>query len=172
MMLYIHGRNRQGVRFKYYFHSYTIFNEQNALIPNLSTATVNTPLNNIELSPLEVESVLQTFPVAKASDPNSLSNRLLRELSKDLSSSYCSLFNQSLCQGIVPSLYKEASVSPIPKKGDLSDVSNYRLISLLNLVEKGLERLVFKYLYNHLRHDNLLSALQLAFFLETQLSIS
>ena len=49
------------------------------------------------------------------------------------------------------------------KKGDLSDVSNYRLISLLNLVEKGLERLVFKYLYNHLRHDNLLSALQSGF---------
>ena len=82
----------------------------------ISPATVNTPLNSIVLSPLEVESVLKTLPAAKASGPNGLSNRLLRELSKELSTPYCSLFNQSLREGKVPSLYKEANVCPIPKK--------------------------------------------------------
>ena len=114
-------------------------------------------------SPLEVESVLKTLPAAKASVPNGLSNRLLRGLSKELSTPYCSLFNQSLRGGIVPSLYKEANVCPIPKKGDLSDVSNYRPISLLNSEDKVLERLVFKYFYNHLRDNNLLSSLQSGF---------
>ena len=146
-----------------YFQSHTILNEQNALIPSLPPAIVNTQLNSIVLSPLEVESVLTTLPAAKASGPNGLSNRILRELSKELSSPYCSLFNQSLREGKVPSSYKEANVCPIPKKGDLSDVSNYRPISLLNSEDKILERLVFKYLFNHLRDNNLLSSLQSGF---------
>ena len=64
--------------------------------------------------------MLKTLPVAKASGPDDLSNRVLRELSKELSVPYCSLFNQSLRMGIVPSSYKEANVCPVPKTGDLS----------------------------------------------------
>ena len=50
-----------------------------------------------------------------------------------------------------------------PKKGDLSIVSNYRPISLLNSESKLFERLVFKYLFNHLQDNNLLSSLQSGF---------
>ena len=129
----------------------------------LPAATVITPLSNIILSPLEVESVLKTLPIAKASGPNGLSNRILRELSEELSIPYCSLFNQSLRAGIVPSSFKEANVCPVPKKGDLTDVTNYRPISSLNSEDKVLERLVFKHLFNHLRGNNLLSSLQSGF---------
>ena len=146
-----------------FFQSHTILNEQNAIIPTLPAATVITPLNNIILSPLEVESVLKTLPLVKATGPNGLSNRILRELSKELSIPYCSLFNQSLRAGIVPSSYKEANVCPVPKKGNLTDVTNYRPISLLNSEDKVLERFVFKYLFNHLRGINLLSSLQSGF---------
>ena len=70
--------------------------------------------------------------LCKASGPDGISNRILKELSHELSSPYCSLFNQSLRSGIFSSPYKDANVSPVPKKGDLSVVSNYRPISLLN----------------------------------------
>ena len=50
------------------------------------------------------------FQFAKATGPDGLGNRVLRELSKELSVPYCSLFNESLSVGIVPSLYKEANV--------------------------------------------------------------
>ena len=146
-----------------FFQSHTNLNEQNAVIPDLPAATVITPLSNIVLSPFEVESILKSLPVAKASGPDGLSNRVLRELSKELSVPFCSLFNQSLRVGTVPSSYKEANVCPVPKAGDLSQVSNYRPISLLNSENKVLERLVFKYLFNHLRDNNLLSSLQSGF---------
>ena len=68
--------------------------------------------------PLEVESTLQTLKVGKASGPNGLNNRILRELSSQLASPFCSLFNQSLRLGIMPASYKEANVCPVPKKGD------------------------------------------------------
>lgn len=115
------------------------------------------------LAPAEVESILKILTVGKASGPNGLSNRILRELSCELSSPLCSLFNQSLRTGMVPTLYKEANVCPVPKKGDLSLVTNYRPISLLNSESKVFEKLIFKYLFNHLLDNNLLSPLQSGF---------
>ena len=71
-------------------------------------------LNTIVLTPLEVESVLKTLTVGKASGPNVLNNRILKELSSQLSFPLCSLFNQSIEAGILPVFYKEANVCPIP----------------------------------------------------------
>ena len=98
------------------------------------------------------------LPTGKASGSDGLSNRLLRELSNELAKPYQCLFNQSIRMGTVPFSYKEANVSPVPKNGELSIVSNYRPISLLNAEDKLLERLMFKYLFNHLRDNNLLSS--------------
>ena len=105
----------------------------------------------------------------KASGPGGLSNRILKELSHELSSILRSPFNKSLSLGNFPSSYKDANVTHVHKKGDLSLVSNYRPISLLNSVTKLFEKknnkkkLVFKYLYNHLQDNNMLSYLQSGF---------
>ena len=146
-----------------FFQSQTLLNETNAVPPDLISPALNTELNTIILTPIEVESVLKTLIVGKASGPNGLSNRILKELSSQLSSPLCSLFNQSLQTGYLPKSYKEANVSPVPKKGDVSIVSNHRPISLLNAEAKVFERLVFKYLFNHFRDNNLLSSLQSGF---------
>ena len=147
-----------------FFHSQTVLNEMNAALPNLpDNPLLNSHLDNITLSELEVESVIKTLVIGKASGPNGLSNRILRELSSELAIPFCSLFNQSLRSGTFPGSYKEANVCPVPKKGDLSIVSSYRPISLLNSESKLFERLVFKYLFNHLQDNNLLSSLQSGF---------
>ena len=147
-----------------YFQSQTLLNEEKAVLPNLPDIDrLNSHLDNIVFTKLEVESVLKTLVVGKASGPNGLSNRILRELASEISTPFCALFNQSLRTGSFPTPYKEASVCPVPKKGDLSIVSNYRPISLLNSECKVFERLVFKYLFNHLQHNNLLTSLQSGF---------
>ena len=51
---------------------------------------------------------------------------------------------------------------PLQKKSDLSLVTKYRPISLLNSVAKVFEKMVFKYFYNHLQ-DNVLSSVQSGF---------
>ena len=101
--------------------------------------------------------------VGKASGPNGLNNRILCELSSQLASPFCSLFNQSLRLGIMLNMFKEANVCPVPKKGDLSIASNYRPISLLNAESKVLEKAIFKHLYNHLQGNNMLSSFQSGF---------
>ena len=52
---------------------------------------------------------------------------------------------------------------PVPIKGGLSIVSYHRPMSLLNTEAKAFERFVLKYLFNHLRDNNLLSSLQSGF---------
>ena len=141
-----------------------MLNEQHATLPNLHDNTFpNLHLDNIIFSQLEVESVLKTLVTGKASGPNGLSNRILRELSSELSNPFCSLFNQSLRTGTFPATYKEANVCPVPQKGDMSIISNYLPLSLLNSESKVFERLVFKYLFNHFQDNNLLSSLQSGF---------
>lgn len=146
-----------------YFQSQTTLDEANTVLPDLPVVPIELQLSQIILSPLEVESVLKSLPLGKAAGPNGLSNRILRELSSELSLPYCILFNQSLHTGKIPNSYKEANICPVPKKGDLSVVSNYRPISLLNSENKVFERLVFKYLFNHFRDNNLLTSLQSGF---------
>ena len=137
--------------------------DSNAELPALPPYNIDSIINSIILTPLEVESALKSLPIGKASGPNGLSNRILKELSKELAFPLCVLFNRSLSQGEVPSQWKEANICPIHKKDDPSLVSNYRPISLLNSEDKVFERLIFKHLYNHLRDNNVLSSLQSGF---------
>ena len=149
--------------FNNYFQGQTVLDDSNAFLPELPKPSYLTSLSSIAFDPQEVEEILKTLKTDKASGPDGLSNRILKELLHELSSPLCSLFNKSLSLGKFPSPYKDANVTPVHKKGDLSLVSNYRPISLLNSVAKLFEKLAFKYLYNHLQDNNMLSSLQSGF---------
>ena len=60
------------------------------------------------------------------------------------------LFNLSLRSGKLPSQWKVSNVIPIFKSGDPSNASNYRPISLLPLVSKVLECIIFNRISHHL----------------------
>ena len=72
----------------------------------------------------------------------------------------CDLFNFSLAQGQVPSLWKLANVAPIHKKNNPSDFPNYRPISLLSTIGKSLEEIIHKHVFNFLRANFVLTNLQ------------
>ena len=96
----------------------------------------NVSMNLMVLTPDEVQSVLKCLPIGKATGPDEVSNRILRELSSELSIPLCNLFNKSLADGKVPNIWKEAFVCAAFKNGDPSSVNNYRPISLLSNVNK------------------------------------
>ena len=89
------------------------------MLPDLHLDTIEPQLIHIVLSPNKVESVLETLPIGKASGPNAISNRILRELFSELSSPLCSVFNHSLYTGCVPISYKEANGTPVLTKGPI-----------------------------------------------------
>ena len=59
-----------------------------------------------------------------------------------LASPLASLFRESLDQGIVPEVWKTATVVPIFKKGSKQEPGNYRPISLTSIACKIMESLI------------------------------
>ena len=82
--------------------------------------------------------MLKWLQLGKATGPDAINNRVLKELTKPLSFPLSGLFNFSLTSGKVPLIWKVANVTPIFKKDDPSVISIYRPISLLSTVGKVL----------------------------------
>ena len=144
-----------------FFAMQSLLLEDNAIVPHIlpSQSTLSVLVFTVD----EVRSVLQSLPLGKASGPDQINNRILREMSKELSNTLCDLFNKSLSTASLPSSWKEAHVCAVFKKGDPAIVSNYRPISLLSNIDKVLERLVFKHVYNFLLDNNFLTSFQSGF---------
>ena len=87
----------------------------------------------------------------KASGPDEIPARLLKECCDQIGPSLCAIFNQSLSSAKVPTEWKSADIAPIHKKDSKEPAENYRPISLLPIVSKVLERCVFTCLYIHLK---------------------
>ena len=64
---------------------------------------------------------------------------------------------------LFPCSWKIANVLPLYKKGDPSQVSNYRPVSLLSCVSKIMERIIFKHLYNYFYENDLFYKYQAGF---------
>ena len=114
--------------------------DSNASLPSINQIPPD-KLESISISAYEVEGILKTLKTGKAAGPDCIDNRLLKEFARPLSAPLADLFNFSLSTGKVPSLWKQANVTPVLKKNDPSDVSNYRPISLLNTIGKVLEKI-------------------------------
>ena len=99
----------------------------------------------------------------KASGPDFIHGRLLKEGADILCKHLSKIFNSSLSTSYFPDIWKIANVVPIFKKGDKTNVSNYRPISLLCVMGKVFEKCVFKYLHNYLVSHNLISKVQSGF---------
>ena len=148
-----------------FFRDQTLLNDHDAALPEIAPYLVERCLNSLVLSPNEVKLIIKSLPVGKATGPDGLSKRILSVLADELSIPVCALFKQSLQHGTVPDCFKETHVCPIFTGGDPAVPSNYRPISLLSNLDKALERLVFKYLYNHFLDNNILTSFQSGFSL-------
>ena len=100
-----------------------------------------------------------SLKTGKAAGNDTLNNRFLKELSSPQSSPLCDLFTYSLSTGQFPEAWKQAKITPIYKKNDSSDSSNYRLISLFYAVGKVLVKLVHKYVFNFFRDNDIITSL-------------
>lgn len=114
-------------------------------------------LPSFEVTNAEVKHYLNTIDVNKATGPDGISGRLLKECADEICDSLTKLFNKSLRTGVVPTEWKLANIIPLYKHGVKSHIENYRPISLLSLVSKLLERCILKQLLSkvtHLIHNN------------------
>ena len=145
-----------------FFTAQTILDDSGASLPSV-TPRGDFSLISISLLPYEVESTFKSMKVGKASGPDQINNRILKELEHPLSFPPCDLFNYSFSCGKIPKIWKQANLTPIFKKGDQFEVSNYRPISLLCTIGKAIEKLVHKYVFNFFMERHVITTFQSGF---------
>ncbi len=144
------------------------FSKQSTIDDSLNRLPPTTPLplhnlSTILISPTDVIDAISLVNPSKASGPDLISPRLLREGARELSVPLSNYFNKLISNSVFPSPWKLANVTPIFKKSDPTDPQNYRPISLLSCIGKLMERCVHKYLYNFLITNNKLTPFQSGF---------
>ena len=87
--------------------------------------------------------VLSSLDVNKASGPDEIPARTLKETVREIDPSLCDLFNKLLRLGSLQTEWKLANIVPVYKKENKEYIENYRPTSLLCLVSKVMERCLF-----------------------------
>ena len=101
--------------------------------------------------------LLQGLSPNKASGPDEISPKIVKELHHEIAPILTLIFNLSLETGVVPLDWRRADVVPVYKKGSKSKACNYRPISLTCIASKLLEHiLVSNNIMSHFDDNTLL----------------
>ena len=110
-----------------------------------------------------VEKLLSNLKPHKATGPDSIPARLLKELSTELAPALTYIYQTSINLGTVPDDWKMAHVVPIFKKGDKSKASNYRPVSLTSICSKMMEHILHSTIMDHFEEHSILTDSQHGF---------
>ena len=108
-------------------------------------------------------SLLSGLNPSKVIGPDQIPCRILKELSVELAHIFTALFRQSLNTGALPSLWSQAFLSPIYKKGLWCMPGNYRPVSLTCVSCKLFEHILCRHIRNHLDRHGMLTPLNHGF---------
>lgn len=114
----------------------------------------------------DTKEVLETIASLKtnnSSGMDGISGKILKCIDKFIVYPLVYLINFIIRTSTFPSVLKMAVVIPLFKRGDRTDVSNYRPISLLSSISKIFEKIVKTRLCNYLDNNNILSDSQHGF---------
>ena len=103
-----------------------------------------------EITESAVPEIMSSLTDSKAKDAYNMDTTFLKTYKDALVCPIAHLINLSIKQGIFPSTWKTAVVTPIFKAGDPTIVANYRPISILPVVSKVAEKWVAQQLTTHL----------------------
>ena len=148
--------------FNKFFTQSSVVDDTSASIPSLNAEPVPM-LSDIVVQEEEVLDQIKILDCNKSYGPDSISPRFIKMAGLSLVKPLTLLFNTSLSNGIFPSNWKKANVLPLHKKSSKQYADNYRPVSLLCILGKIFERIIFKHVYNHFWENSLISRWQSGF---------
>lgn len=122
--------------------------------------------HNFKIQPVNMNKLYEdlcNLDETKSTGIDNIGPRILKLSAPAIVSSLTYIFNRIIDSGKFPILFKNAKVTPVYKKGDKTEATNYRPISVLSTLSKLIERHISKQLYEYLTDFNLLHASQSGF---------
>ena len=95
----------------------------------------------------------------KTTGPDSIPIKLLKMIPDLIIIPLCRIIN--FIHGVFPENIKIVKIIPVHKHGSTQDMNNFRPISLLSILDKILEKLMHKRLYEFLENNNIFTIFHL-----------
>ena len=143
------------------FHS--VFSKEGDELPPPPPGPSVPDMPSITVTHKGVLDLLRAVVPGKASGPDNIPARVLKECAESLAPVLTDFFQQSLDESRVPDDWKQQYVHPIFKKGSKSDPANYRPVALTCLLSKMLEHIIASSIHKHLESHSFLAAVQHGF---------
>ena len=116
-----------------------------------------------EISEEEVLTFLLNMSTNKATGMDQLSIKLVKLAAPLITHAMTVMFNKSIALGTFPCEWKISKVTPIYKLGVREVMNNYRPISVISIVAKAVEKLVYNQLYEYFINNDMLTTSQHGF---------
>ena len=110
----------------------------------------------VTVSTQGVQKLLSKLQPNKATGPDDLPARVLKEFAVEIAPALSCIFERLLDTGILPEDWRRANISPFFKKGDRTKASNYRPVSLTSICSKVFELILHSNISYHLDQYNVL----------------
>ena len=109
----------------------------------------------------EILNAINSLDTSKSTQSEDIPFKIIKDNADRFPNFIFKNFNKCIIDGKFPDQLKKADVSPVFKKGNYHDKTNYRLVSILPLLSKIYEHLI----YNQINHmtENALSIFQCCF---------
>ena len=133
------------------------------MLPDILTARAAQNFVLQKVSTNFVLKELSRLKVTKASGPDGITARRLKDAAPVIAKPITYLVNLTISTGLIPTEWKDRRVTPICKSGARNDVNNYRPISVLPPVSRIMERAIQVQFLAFLTEHDLLSDYQSGF---------
>ena len=127
----------------------SVFSPQSRVPEDILPPSKTQKAPDITISEAGVRKLISKLKEHKASGPDDISPRVLKELASSIAPILKLIFQKSYSTGQLPSDWKKANVVPAYKKGPKSDPANYRPISLTCICCKMMEHIIASSIMKH-----------------------
>ena len=131
-------------------------------VPHLPLKT-SLNLSSISISYDKILNIIRTLDPNKSSGWDKLSPRMIKMCDTSIVVPLQIIFETCLRDGIFPEKWKMSNVCPVHKKKSKNLKENYRPISLLPILSKIFEKILFDSLYDYFISNNFLTPCQSGF---------
>ena len=129
----------------------SVFTEEDlSNLPQLGPFEKGEPLSNVQFTEEKIKEKIEKLRSSAAPGPDGICPRVLQGVVEAITGPLAIIYTRSMEEGIVPTDWRTANITPIFKKGSKSAAGNYRPVSLTSILCRVMEAIVRDMIMEHL----------------------